>query len=116
MNISAANILVFIFTADIGGSKILILHFDVIANHVDQCQTLLIERIYIGGREAGMLIFEAVHRNPNAVIFWHIDNEYITQTRGTHKIEVSPSRGKHILTIEDEDGNIVKRRFRIVDK
>ena len=66
--------------------------------------------------EQGMLIFEAVHRNANAVLFWHIDNEYITQTRGAHKIEVSPSVGSHILTVEDEDGNMVKRQFRIMGK
>ena len=63
-----------------------------------------------------MLIFEAVHRNPNATLFWHIDSEYITQTKGVHKIEVSPSVGKHILTVEDEEGNIVKRRFKILGK
>ena len=66
--------------------------------------------------EQGMIIFEAVHRNADAVLFWHIDNEYITQTRGTHKIEVSPSVGNHILTVEDEDGNMVKRQFRIMGK
>jgi len=66
--------------------------------------------------EQGMLIFEAVHRNPNATLFWHIDSEYITQTKGVHKIEVSPSVGKHILTVEDEEGNIVKRRFKILGK
>jgi len=64
----------------------------------------------------GMLIFEAVHRNSDATIFWHIDNEYITSTKGTHKIEVSPSVGKHILTVEDEQGNIVRRRFKILAK
>lgn len=64
----------------------------------------------------GMLIFEAVHRNPNATLFWHIDQEYITQTKGTHKIELSPSVGKHLLTVEDEEGNIVKRKFVILGK
>lgn len=66
--------------------------------------------------EQGMLIFEAVHRNPNATLFWHIDSEYITQTKGIHKIEVSPSVGKHMLTVEDEEGNIVKRKFKILGK
>ncbi len=66
--------------------------------------------------DLGMLIFEAVHRNPNAMLFWHIDNEYITQTKGNHKIEVSPSVGIHILAVEDEDGNIVKRRFKILGR
>jgi len=64
--------------------------------------------------EKGMLIFEAVHRNPNATLFWHIDDEYIAETKGTHKIEVSPSVGSHILVVEDEQGNMIKRRFKIL--
>jgi len=66
--------------------------------------------------ELSMLIFEAVHRNPKAILFWHIDSDYITETKGTHKIEVSPSVGVHVLTVEDENGNMVKRRFKILGK
>jgi len=66
--------------------------------------------------EQSMLIFEAVHRNPSAILFWHIDNDYITETKGIHKIEVSPAVGIHILTVEDEDGNMMKRRFKILGK
>ncbi len=64
--------------------------------------------------ETGLLVFEAVHRNPNATIFWHIDNEFIQETHGIHKIEVAPSFGKHTLLIEDEAGNVVKRQFRVL--
>jgi hypothetical protein len=39
-----------------------------------------------------------------------------TLTKGIHKIEVSPSAGSHILTVEDEEGNMVKRRFKIPEK
>ncbi len=63
--------------------------------------------------ETGMLIFEAVHRRNNAILYWHIDNEFITQTKGIHKIEVTPNVGSHQLTVEDEEGNIVRRKFRI---
>ncbi len=63
--------------------------------------------------ETGMLIFEAVHRRNNAILYWHIDNEFVTQTKGIHKIEVSPEIGHHQLTVEDDEGNIVRRKFRI---
>ena len=66
--------------------------------------------------DEGMLIFDAIHRDKNATLFWHIDNEYITQTKGIHKIEVTPGVGKHVLVVEDEVGNISKRRFRILEK
>ncbi|MDO9154008.1 MAG: penicillin-binding protein 1C [Paludibacter sp.] len=63
--------------------------------------------------ETGMLIFEAVHRRKNATLYWHIDQEFITQTQGIHKIEVSPEVGLHRLTVEDDAGNIVRRNFKI---
>lgn len=66
--------------------------------------------------DEGMLIFEAVHRDSKAPLFWHIDNEYITQTMGIHKIEVSPEIGSHTLIVEDEAGNMVKRKFKILSK
>ena len=63
----------------------------------------------------GMLVFEAVHRRKDATIFWHIDNDFIKETHGIHKIEVTPSIGKHILLIEDEEGNVVRRRFKVLN-
>lgn len=66
--------------------------------------------------ESGMLIFEAVHRNPSARVFWHLDNEFVSQTIYPHKIEIAPLPGMHVLTVEDEAGNMVRRRFRILSK
>lgn len=67
-------------------------------------------------QEEGMIIFEAVHRNPKAILFWHIDREFITTTKGVHKIEISPAIGKHILHVVDQDGNTVSRSFSVVSK
>jgi penicillin-binding protein 1C len=64
--------------------------------------------------EQGLLVFEAVHRKPGATIYWHIDNEFIQETHGLHTIEVGPTIGNHILLIEDEEGNIVRRRFKVL--
>jgi len=66
--------------------------------------------------EPGMIIFEAVHRKPDAELFWHIDNEFVTKTKGIHKIEVAPTVGSHVLTVEDNEGNIVRRKFKIKGK
>ncbi len=65
--------------------------------------------------ESGMLVFEAVHRRANATIFWHIDNEFIAETHGIHKIEVTPAVGKHVLLIEDEEGHVIKRKFKVLN-
>ncbi|MBF0275899.1 MAG: penicillin-binding protein 1C, partial [Nitrospinae bacterium] len=64
----------------------------------------------------GKVIFEAVHRVRQKTIYWHIDNEYIGSTKDFHQIAVSPSFGNHSLTIVDEDGLSIKRKFTILGK
>lgn len=66
--------------------------------------------------EAGKIIFEAVHKRPKTELFWHIDNEYITSTKGIHTIEIAPTPGKHTLMVIDAQGNSVQRRFSVVGK
>ena len=39
------------------------------------------------------VVFEAVHSNKSAVLFWHIDEEFIKETQFTHKIQAQPSVG-----------------------
>lgn len=59
----------------------------------------------------GKVLFEAAHSFDNACIYWHIDNRYITSTIGKHQIEVAATQGEHILTIIDEFGNSMSRKF-----
>ncbi len=65
--------------------------------------------------EQGKIIFEAVHKRPKTELFWHIDNEFITSTKGIHTIEVAPTPGKHTLMVLDAMGNSVQRQFTIVE-
>lgn len=60
-------------------------------------------------------VFEVKHRNENATIYWHIDNEFITETKYFHKINVNPSPGDHILTVIDENGEKLIRKFTIIN-
>ncbi len=64
--------------------------------------------------EQGLLLFEAIHRKPGATVFWHIDSEFVQETHGIHKIEVAPQPGIHTLLIQDNEGNTVKRKFRVL--
>lgn len=52
----------------------------------------------------GQLVFELAHRLPSNRVFWHIDEEYIGETRDFHKKEYKPTEGKHKLTVVDESG------------
>lgn len=53
----------------------------------------------------GQITFELVHSNPHASVYWHLDNNYITSTRDFHKISLIPDKGKHSLTVVDDEGN-----------
>lgn len=64
----------------------------------------------------GSCIFEIAHNNPNAILFWHIDEQYVGSTQSVHKMPVSPSSGLHVLTIYDDNGNKIVRQFKVLDK
>ncbi|NOZ34990.1 MAG: penicillin-binding protein 1C [Chlorobi bacterium] len=64
----------------------------------------------------GKTVFEAAHRNKNAVIFWYVDDKLVGQTKGIHQIELSPKRGEHILTLIDQNGEKIVKKFEILNK
>jgi penicillin-binding protein 1C len=60
----------------------------------------------------GRVVFEAAHRNPATTVFWHLDGEYQGRTRDIHQMALAPPPGSHVLTLVDENGESVTRRFR----
>ena len=64
----------------------------------------------------GKTVFEITHRNADANIYWHIDNEYIGSTNGIHQISIAPTPGRHQLTVVDNKGITLTRWFEVVDK
>ncbi|MEO6328444.1 MAG: penicillin-binding protein 1C [Ginsengibacter sp.] len=71
--------------------------------------------IEINGQR-GKTIFTAAHRNSAAKIFWSLDDEFITTTINYHQVGISPSPGKHILTLVDDNGESITRQFELLDK
>lgn len=65
---------------------------------------------------AGRAVFEVAHRDFGNRIFWHLDGEYLGETRQNHQMALSPEKGFHTLTLVDEDGNTLTRVFEIVGK
>jgi len=53
----------------------------------------------------GKITFELAHSNRDAIVFWHIDNEYVTSTADFHKLSVNLSNGVHTVTVVDGEGN-----------
>ena len=59
----------------------------------------------------GFLTVELAHNNPNASVFWHLDETYQAQTQDFHKISLQPAAGKHSLTAVDGEGNTISTTF-----
>lgn len=61
-------------------------------------------------------VFTLAHRNPEAIVHWHVDNEYIGSTSNFHNLELLPEAGSHLLVLVDEAGNRLERKFEIIAK
>ncbi|MBI4346756.1 MAG: penicillin-binding protein 1C [Elusimicrobia bacterium] len=76
-------------------------------------------RMYIPvdlGEKRSAIVFEAVHRRPEAVLHWHVDNEYRGKTESFHQLTLDLPAGEHRVTLVDELGNSASRRFTILAK
>jgi len=74
-------------------------------------------RIYIpvdlDGRRSHT-IFEAVHRDPDEILYWHLDRTYLGRTRGVHQMPIDAAPGWHSVTIVDRVGATESRKFEVL--
>lgn len=63
----------------------------------------------------GFSIFEVVHRNPTAEVYWYMDNQLIGTTQRNHQMKIKALPGDHQLTVLDNSGEIKKLHFSIVN-
>jgi penicillin-binding protein 1C len=61
------------------------------------------------------IVFKMAHSKSDALVYWHLDEKYVGQTKGYHNRELFTSIGNHTLTIVDTDGNEIKVNFEIID-
>ncbi len=61
-------------------------------------------------------VFEVAHRGTGHTIYWHLDGAYLGATTAPHKMELQPAPGRHTLTLIDDEGNILVKRFEVVKK
>ncbi|MBQ9186014.1 MAG: penicillin-binding protein 1C [Bacteroidales bacterium] len=59
------------------------------------------------------IVFNLAHRKPGTTVWWHMDGDYIGQTKGIHQKSLSPSAGDHVLTVVDASGNTLALKFSI---
>jgi penicillin-binding protein 1C len=63
--------------------------------------------------EREKLVVELNHRYPEKRIFWHLDNQFVGETRDIHQLFISPPKGKHKLLAVDENGLSQKIEFTV---
>lgn len=63
----------------------------------------VVTTVGLDGREQGMVV-RAAHRDPSAVLYWHLDDQFLGQTRGEHDLMIHPEPGKHVLVAVDANG------------
>lgn len=76
-------------------------------------------KIYVPVDQSGSrsrCIFKATHKNPAAMLFWHLDGNYIGSTQKFHQMSVLPAKGAHVLEITDNFGESVLCKFELLEK
>lgn len=68
------------------------------------------------GHIKSRVIFEAVHRDPQATLFWHLNDTYLGETQYFHQQALDIKAGKHKLVLVDEKGDRFVRRFEVLGK
>ncbi|WP_331352024.1 penicillin-binding protein 1C [Cellvibrio sp. UBA7671] len=62
------------------------------------------------------VVLKAVHRNPAAQLYWHLDDEFLGETKIFHEREAALEPGVHKLLVVDKQGYRLERRFRVIGK
>ncbi|MDR0333446.1 MAG: penicillin-binding protein 1C [Dysgonamonadaceae bacterium] len=63
----------------------------------------------------GVITFELAHAQQNAIVFWHINNEYFGATSDFHTISVNLPVGEHFITVVDNEGNTLSVSVEIME-
>lgn len=66
--------------------------------------------------EQGKTVFELAHRNPGNTVFWHLDGTLVGRTTDIHQLGLSPAKGKHMLSLSDNNGETLNIPFEVVSE
>jgi penicillin-binding protein 1C len=67
----------------------------------------------LDGKE-GKAVIELAHRQKNIKVFWYLDGVFIGTTKEFHQLGIAPPNGRHILLVEDENGERIELPFEVV--
>ncbi len=59
------------------------------------------------------VLLKAAHNKPEAMIYWYLNDKFVTSTKGEHNITADIKAGEYILSLIDEFGNEKSVKFSI---
>ena len=62
----------------------------------------------------GEVVFKLAHRHPETVVYWHLDEKYLGNTKTFHELSVHAETGDHTLTLVDENGVELTCNFKVL--
>lgn len=62
------------------------------------------------------VVLQATHRDHGATLYWHLDGDYLGETRVIHHMEINPAPGRYLLTITDVNGQSLFRYIEFIGK
>jgi len=66
--------------------------------------------------ERERIVLQATHRDKNAILYWHLNNQYLGETKTIHQMEITPLPGKYTLTLTDEKGEYFYKVIEVLEK
>ena len=63
--------------------------------------------------QSEQFVFKAAHAHPDALLYWHLDGNYLGTTSFRHEMACIVGIGAHQLTVVDQTGNQQQVRFEV---
>lgn len=59
------------------------------------------------------IVIKVSHQRSDEQLFWYLDHTYVKTTTHHHEIAITPTIGKHQITVIDQNGNQIKRNINL---
>jgi len=64
----------------------------------------------------GRTVCQAAHSRTDALLYWHLDGEFVGHTRYPHTLSLRPAFGEHLIMIVDGEGNESYSNFSVLSR
>lgn len=62
------------------------------------------------------IAIQLAHLDENEQVFWYLDKEYITSTKGIHELSLPLQKGNYVLSVVDTKGNSLSQQLEVVTR